>query len=929
MESFDGFYGPNAAYIEELYERYLTEPTSVDPQSRAYFDQIQRASAQVGTHLGVDIATTIAATNYVQAVRTYGHLKADLNPLEYAPPGDPSLTLAFHGLSEDDLRHLPPSVVGGPLAKGTTDALEAVKKLDEIYLGTRGYEYGHIRVQEERQWLRDAAETGRFRPPSASIDERGLLDRLTQVEVFEQFIHRYFPGKTRFSIEGVDLLVPMLDEIACRAVDADICTILVGMAHRGRLNVLAHVMEKSYAQILAEFKDSRKSFIHIDQLGWTGDVKYHKGASHAMREGNEIKLIISMAPNPSHLEHINPVIEGMARASDSKTNQPGEPTIFPLAALPILIHGDAAFPGEGITAETLNISHLPGYQTGGTIHIISNNQIGYTTLPEQGRSTLYASDLAKGFEIPIMHVNADDPVACLEAARTALAYRLAFGKDFMVDLVGYRRFGHNEGDEPSFTQPELYEKIEQHPPVRNIWAESLVSSGKIEHTEPEQIWQRYMDELQKVYDQLKPEEEIPQPKFKESSNGYFKPIQSKLTVKYLTELNNALLTFPEGFEINRKLERPIDRRRSAFEKSDHPNIDWGTAEELAFATILTEGIPIRLTGQDVERGTFSHRHAVFHEAHSDNVFIPLQNFEQSRATFEVINSPLSENATIGFEFGYSIMAPRQLVVWEAQYGDFINTAQAVIDEFLVSAQAKWEQKPSLVMLLPHGYEGQGPDHSSGRPERFLQMATSGTMRVANCSTSAQYFHLLRLQAHSLAKSPLPLVIFTPKSLLRHPAVTSSPRDLAEGMWHPVLDDPQITEPDQVNRLLFCTGKIAVELMTKEDRQQHLDTAIIRIEQLLPFPEEEIQSIVGRYMNAKATAWVQEEPENMGWWNFIQPRLKKALADRLPLHYIGRAPSSSPAEGSFSWHIMNQTALLERAFQGEAQPEQEGVIIYKG
>lgn len=923
------FFGPNAGYVAELFDRYLQDPHSVDPTFRSFFEGLHKPGLPTGPIQNTSLVSIIQTVNYVHAIRTYGHMNAQLDPLGHPPVGDPSLSPQFHGITEQDMLNLPPAVVGGPLSEGVENAFLAIQHLREVYCTRIGYDYGHIRVEQERDWLRDAAETGRFRPPKQAVDSPALLERLTQVEVFEQFIHRYFPGKTRFSIEGVDLLIPMLDEIACRAADATVCSMLIGMAHRGRLNVLAHVLEKSYGEILSEFRDPRKNFIHIDQLGWTGDVKYHKGASHAMREGDEIKLIISMAPNPSHLEHINPVIEGMARALGSITKQPGVPEFFPLAALPILIHGDAAFPGEGINSETLNLSRLPGYSTAGSIHVITNNQLGYTTTPVEGRSTLYASDLAKGFEVPILHVNADDPVACLEAARTAIAYRLEFRKDFMIDLVGYRRYGHNEGDEPSFTQPLMYAEIEQHPSIRTLWAERLVREGVIPPERPQEIWQRYMDGLQKVLDELKPDEEIHHPRLNSLASEQFKPHPSKISIKRLTELNQTLMSFPQSFHVNHKLERPIQRRKAAFTDPDQPGIDWGAAEELAFATILTEGIPIRLTGQDVERGTFSQRHAVFHDVETGEEYIPLQALPQARATFDVHNSPLSENAAIGFEFGYSIMAPRQLVIWEAQYGDFINSAQPIIDEFVTSALAKWEQKPSLVLLLPHGYEGQGPDHSSGRPERFLQTATATSMRVANCTTSAQYYHLLRLQAETLETAPIPLVVFTPKSLLRHPLVASSAKMLATGRWNPILDDPNANTPDAVKRLLFCTGKIAVDLASHDKRDQHPETAIIRIEQLLPFPEKEACAVLDRYAHISEVNWIQEEPENMGWWAYIRPHLQRIIQTRWSLGYIGRAISSSPAEGSYTWHSMNQSALIDQAFLAETRPEHEGVIIYKG
>jgi 2-oxoglutarate dehydrogenase E1 component len=925
MNRMNGFTEINQSYLAGLYERYLRDPASVDPQTRAYFDGF-RAQPTVPempaptAEPSIDAQKLIAAANYVTAIRTYGHLAARVDPLGQPPHGDPSLQIETHGITPSDLQALPPSVVDGPIGQQSANALVAIERLRAIYCSTTGYEYGHIRVAEERKWLRETAESGHYRPPSKPVDPQGLLDRLSQVEAFEQFLHRHFPGKTRFSIEGVDMLVPMLDEIVGCSADAGICMIMIGMAHRGRLNVLAHILQKSYAEILAEFQDPRWNFSGMDQMGWTGDVKYHKGALRAMKSGKEVRLVISMAPNPSHLEHINPVIEGMARSAGSKTDQRGAPPFYPMAALPILIHGDASFPGEGVTSETLNLSRLPGYDTGGTIHIITNNQLGYTTTPKEGRSTLYASDLAKGFEIPIVHVNADDPIAVLEAARTAFAYRDRYKKDFLIDLIGYRRYGHNEGDEPSFTQPRLYEKINHHPTVRNVWADQLVSDGASDPAEADKLLQKWMGSLKSALDTLKPEKVLPKPAIPSLDSDDFKPVPTGVPLDSLEAMNAALVEFPEGFHLNHKLERPIQRRRGTFAQPGEKTIDWATAEELAFAAILSDGIPIRLTGQDVERGTFSQRHAVFHDVENGKRFIPLQKIPQVKAAFDIHNSPLSENAALGFEFGYSVFYPRRMAIWEAQYGDFINSAQAIVDEFIVSAQAKWEQRPSLTLLLPHGYEGQGPDHSSGRPERFLSLASQSGLRIANCTTAAQYFHLLRLQASTLLEHPAPLVVFTPKSLLRHPFVASSPDDLASGEWRPALDDPTIKNPKSVRRLLFCTGKIAVDLLTSPERGEHMDTAILRVEQLFPFPLETLRRLIDCYPKAVGAAWVQEEPENMGAGEFARPRLANLLGERLPLQYVGRPVSSSPAEGSTTWHTMNQVELISQAFHLSAEAE---------
>ena len=935
MDIYAEFYGPNAGYVLDLYERFLQDPNSVDPDTRRAFESqpprfeaAPRLSAGASAAGQVDPVRAAAAVRLGHAIRIYGHLAAHLDPLGSPPPGDPWLEASFHGLAEGDLARLPAAIIGGPGGETGANALEAIQALRKVYSGGIGYEYGHIRIPEERQWLRDAAEFGRFRPPQDPIDPLALLDRLTQVEAFEQFLHRIFPGKTRFSIEGVDMLVPMLDDFLGSAAEHEICTAIIAMAHRGRLNVLAHILGKPYDLILAEFKDPISRSSTGDELGWTGDVKYHKGARHAIQGGDVTRLIVGMPPNPSHLEHVDPVALGMARSAGSKVDRPGPPEFFPNAALPVLIHGDAAFPGQGVVAETLNLSRLEGYSVGGTLHIITNNQLGYTAGPEDVRSTLYASDLAKGFQIPIIHVNADDPPACIEAARTAFAYRQKFKKDFLIDLIGYRRYGHNEGDEPSFTQPLMYEKIASHPPVRKVWADILVGQGTVEASRPDEMLKERMNALQEVLAGLDTEmselERRLSPQLAVPPSGAARRVETGVPQQELIGINEAILKVPDGFHLNRKIERSMQRRKDAFQDPDAASIDWAAAEELALASILADGIPIRMTGEDTQRGTFSHRHAVFHDVENGGTYTPLQSFPQAKASFEIIDSPLSENAAIGFEFGYDVQDPTRLVIWEAQYGDFINTAQAMIDEFLLSGRAKWEQTPGLVLLLPHGYEGQGPDHSSGRPERFLELADQDNLRLANCTTAAQFFHLLRRQAALLQVDPLPLIVLTPKSLLRHPLVASTPRDLAEGRWQPVIDDPQARQdPEAVRRLVFCSGKVYVDLVSNEQRGSRADLAIARLEQWYPFPEADVRGVFEGYPNLQELVWLQEEPANMGAWPFIRALLEDMVEDRIALGYIGRDASASPAEGSAAWHASTQKELIAQVFQPEEARVKEG------
>jgi len=942
------FHALNSGQVIELYERYRQDPASVDAATRSIFDHWRPADdlpgqgpdaaeglRPVGQTQGEkqfeeplshpvfsDLNKIIAVVNLAQAIRMYGHLEVQLDPLGFFPaPGDSSLLLETYGLSENDLARMPASIVSGSIGEKAPNALEAINSLRKVYTTASGYDYSHIHIPEEREWLSAAAEQEQFHPTLSAESSRTLLQRLTQVEVFEQFLHRFFPGKTRFSIEGEDMFIPMLDDVINSAVGAGICTILIGMPHRGRLNVLAHILSIPYEQIFMEFKDPAGSSLTMHERGWTGDVKYHRGGSYAAPLEDEVRIVIGMPPIPSHLELVNPVVTGMARALQSKVDRAGVPELFPDASLPILIHGDASFPGEGIVAESLNLSGLAGYQVAGSIHIIVNNQLGYTTYPSQGRSTLYASDLAKGFEIPIIHVNADDPQACIEAIRTAFAYRERFHKDFLIDLVGYRRYGHNEGDEPGFTQPALYQRIQKQPTIRKIWADQLVSQGIIEASWPEKLVKDGMMILQHTLESLPGEgKDIPL-QGKLPSLGRPK-IDRAFKKDLLLSLADSLLKVPPNFNLNSKLVRAMDRRRKVLDEPGQALVDWSLAEQLALASILAEGIPIRMTGQDVERGTFSQRHAVFHDVVTQKTYIPLQSIPQARASFDIHNSPLSEAAALAFEYGYNVQDPQSLVIWEAQYGDFINNAQSILDEFILSGRAKWEQQPSLVLLLPHGNEGQGPNHSSSRLERFLQMGTETSLRLANCTTAAQYFHLLMAHAISLESARTPLVILTPKSLIRHPRVASAINDLAEGRWMPVLDDELAgASTSKVRRLAICSGKIAVDLMDSDFRRNTPEVAIIRLEQLCPFPGKELEKVINRYDRLEEVYWAQEEPENLGAWTYLRLRISDLIRDRYPFQYVGRPVSSSPSEGSFTRYTLNQRELINQVFAQGVKPVQ--------
>jgi 2-oxoglutarate dehydrogenase E1 component len=910
----DEFYGPNAGYALEILD-HEKERVSADGQALAAPPPELRASAEV--------SAAAAAAALAHSIRLFGHLAAHIDPLGSQPPGDPHLDYSAYGITEDDLARLPASVVGGALGRApASNAREAVHHLEQLYCGTTGYEFAHIEDPGQREWLLAAVETERFRPPNDPIDEHELLDRLTEVSAFERFLHRAYPGQTRFSAEGLGMLIPMLDELIADAAAQGTRTITLGMAHRGRLNVLAHVLGKPYEQILAEFegraygRSSRGLASDETDEGWAGDVKYHAGARRVVgphpSNGTQSRTVtVIMAPNPSHLEFVDPVVQGMARAAIDAANQQAA------NALAVLIHGDASFPGQGVVAETLNLGRLRGYTTGGTLHIIANNQLGFTTEPADGRSTLYASDLAKGFEIPIVHVNADDPIACLAAIRLATAYRANFGQDFLIDLIGYRRWGHNEGDDPSFTQPRLYAAVASQPTVRERYAADLVRRGVVRQGDPEAFLKAGLDEFQRIRERVRSSDgqvaNHSQPAAAATSSAGREVSPSWDTLK---TLNSALLAFPEGFHVHPKLARALERRRGAFDKPDAP-IDWGHAETLALASLLADGVSIRLTGQDTIRGTFSQRHVAFFDAQSGARLIPLEELarQHGRASFQVYNSPLSESAALGFEYGYSVQSPSTLVLWEAQYGDFIDGAQVMVDEFVVSGQAKWGMCSGLVLLLPHAWEGQGPDHSSGRLERFLQLAAEDNLVIANCSSAAQYYFLLRRQARTLAPGaqPRPLVLMTPKSLLRHPLAASHASDLVDGGFAPVLDDDEAARhPNRIRRVVLCSGHIWTEIQTDARRSAANDLAVLRVEQLYPFPRQPVLDLLDKYASAERTWWAQEEPKNMGAWSFVEGQLRGTR----DLGYVGRPAQASPAEGWAEAHTAEQRRIVTEVIQGE-------------
>ena len=915
-------HGPNAAYARELYERWMSDPNSIDSETSALFATgfipplDQDTVGRVLPVVGLNVEMIMRAVHLASLIREHGHVAARLNPLQNDVVLDSQLSLGYHGLTEADLRMLPPSVVGGPAAAGTNNALDAMTRLRSVYCSTIGYEDDHVQNIDQRNWLRDAFESGRYLRGITDTDRLWLLERLTEVDTFEQYLHKTqpFQGEKRFSVEGVDVVVPVLQSIVERAAVAGNREVVIGMSHRGRLNVLTHVLHKPYKTMLSEFIKGKKYTVpdtpRLESAGYTGDVKYHKGYELRIETADHGSVPVTLVPNPSHLEFVNPVVLGRARAAQEHRDHHGKPSRDILATLSILIHGDAAFPGQGVVAESLNLSRVPGYRVGGTLHIIANNQVGFTTDTENSRSTLYSSDLAKGFEIPIVHVNGDDPEACLAMARMALDFRQRFSSDFLIDIIGYRRHGHNETDEPRFTQPKMYQTMDNHPRLRALYADKCIDIGIVTPDQPDAIVGRVREELTAA-----------RAAALESAGGpvhipHFeaaKPVVvEQVSRERLHILNNAITTPPDGFATNDKqLRQVLNPRKLAFE-TDTASINWAHAEALAFASILEDGTPIRLSGQDAQRGTFSQRMLVLHDTETGARCHLLRFVPTAHASIAILNSPLSETAALGFEYGYSAHAAETLVLWEAQFGDFSNGAQVIIDQFIVSGHAKWAQSSSLVLLLPHGHEGQGPEHSSGRVERFLQLAAGNNIRVANCTTAANYYHLLRRQAASLRTDARPLIVMTPKSLLRHPKAASTVNDLALGSFQPVLDDNRI-ELDKlsVEKLVLSSGKIIVDLLASPQLSVR-NIGLLRLEEIHPFPIEELKTTIAMYPNAKELVFVQEEPYNMGTMTYVLPYLQEFFSKQLVITPVHRPTAASPAEGSIDMHVAVQTHIVETA-----------------
>jgi multifunctional 2-oxoglutarate metabolism enzyme len=853
-----------------------------------------------------------AATSLLKAYRTQGHLAARLDPLGSEPKGDPGLEPENLNLTPELMARIPASIlrIGVP---GET-LLEALPRMRDAYCSTIGYQFEHIASHQQRIWMREMIETGAHRQPMAADEKERLLHRLIDVFQFERFLEKTYLGAKVFSIEGLDVIVPMLDEVVTLAHRAGADEIVFGMAHRGRLSVLAHNLGRSVESILAEFEGSKRlsavKAVAAIPHGGTGDVKYHYGHRGVYETHEGEKTSVRLYPNPSHLEFVDPVVTGGARFLQNKFDGPAL-TQDTMAAVPVLLHGDAAFPAQGVVAETLNLQGLRGYSTGGTVHIIQDNQVGFTTDPEDARSTPYAGDLAKGFNVPIIHVNSDDVEACVSAVRLAMAYRERWHRDVVIDVIGYRRFGHNETDEPAYTQPVVAAKIKALKPVSELYADKLIAEGvttaevvKEEGDSRKAEMSAALKDLRERMDAGDYEDPTVATGTGELDRTASPPVDTALSADTLIHLNEELLRVPDGFNVHKKLRRPLGRRTDALAEG---GIDYGQAEGLAFSSLITEGVHIRLTGQDTERGTFSHRHLVLHDENTGLEYTPMQHLKEAKAPFELHNSPLSEVACLGFEYGYSAATPSALVLWEAQFGDFANGAQVIIDSFIVSGEAKWGQTSRLTMLLPHGYEGSGPEHSSARIERFMALGAEGNIRIANPSTAAQYFHLLRRQA--LIKKARPLIIFTPKGLLRLDRASSTMEDLTNGEFQHILDDPKVEgRRDKVERLVLCTGKIYHDIDGNDRRDLAENVAIARVEMLYPFAKTRLEEVIAGYPNLKEIAWVQEEPRNMGAWKVMSRRFPQVLPEGIDLTYIGRPGRASPGEGYAAAHALEQERI---------------------
>jgi len=909
----------NADVIDEMHRLWLDNPDAVDPTWRAFFQGFtlgnnggSPSTALEGAPAGVAIVDSLKQSHVhylIAAYRAIGHFQAHLDPLSEPPAPAPKLGLEQFGLAEADLDTS--FDVGTYLGGGQMKLRDVIAALRQTYCGHIGVEYAHMQDQDCRRWLEQRIESTRLRPSFSKQQKVRILRRVFKAELFEKFLHAKYVGQKRFSLEGGETLIAALDAVIDHCPNVAVEEIDLGMAHRGRLNVLCSVMRKSFDLLFEQFSEN---YIP-DAVGGDGDVKYHLGYESILSTTSGQKVEVRLAANPSHLEIVNPVVEGKARARQRIRDDIADRH----KVLPLLIHGDAALAGQGVVAETLNFSQLPGYRTGGTLHFVINNQIGFTTDPGDARSSRYCTDVAKMIEAPIFHVNGDDPEAVCLVAQLALEFRVQWKRDVFIDMVCFRRHGHNEADEPSFTQPTLYRKIAAHPLVSAIYTEQLVGENSITPAQGEAIKAEYSASLEENLAKAKSREASraaraadPDAAFKGSTavfqrHYHHTPVATGVTAAEIERVVRGLTTVPAGFRAHPKIKRILEGRLQAHR--DGGPIDWGFGEALAFGTLLAEGTPVRLSGQDCERGTFSHRHAVLADVETGEKYTPLKNLDPKQGRFCVYNSLLSEAAVLGFDLGYSVDYPDMLCLWEAQFGDFANGAQVVIDQFIVSGESKWQRTCGLVLLLPHGYEGQGPEHSSARLERFLQACAEDNIQVANLTTPAQYFHILRRQMMRDFRKPL--VIMSPKSLLRHPAAVSRVEDFVSGSFQEILEDPGQAGAAPVERIILCTGKVYYDLADHRAKHGLTDTALVRVEQIYPLHRNRLAKLADSTGHQARLVWCQEEPENMGAWRWIAPQLEEIFGRKAA--YAGRPASASPAVGVLALHKLQLSAFLQAAF----------------
>ncbi len=899
----------NLELIDAYFAQWKASPDSVDATWRAFFEGFALAARHDAPRPGGTVAlghhlAQSKVSSLIFAFRSVGHTEAHLDPLSPPPPPQPRLTLEEFGLSEADLDTEFSAI--NYLDGGVRTLREIVRSLRETYCGVIGYEYMHMQDVEARRWIQHRVEPETWRPEAPREDKLHILRKLYAAEGFERFLHTRYAGQKRFSLEGAETLIPMLDALKEHCGALGLKEIVMGMAHRGRLNVLANMLGKSYEFIFEEFSEN-----HIpNTVAGDGDVKYHLGYDTSLTTAGGATLEVRLAANPSHLEAVDPVVEGRARARQRIIGDKERRLV-----LPVLIHGDAAFAGQGVVAETLNYSQLPGYRTGGTVHIVVNNQIGFTTSPDEARSSRYCTDIAKMIEAPIFHVNGDHPLHVVTVVKIALEFRQRFQRDVVIDMYCYRKHGHNETDEPMFTQPVLYQKIAKHPPISRVFADQLLAEGTITEAEAAKLLNDYNAGLESALERVKKAEEDlkrSRHKFRESNAefqpGYsFEPAATAVPRDSLEKVVRGITRVPPEFRVNPKVKRILEARWQAFQENQP--LDWAFAEALAFGTLLAEGTPVRLSGQDSERGTFSHRHAVLYDLETRARHVPLLHIAPDQAQFCVYNSTLSEASVLGFDFGYSLDYPQMLCIWEAQFGDFGNGAQVIIDQFIASSESKWQRLSGIVLLLPHGYEGQGPEHSSARLERFLQLCAEDNMQVCNLATPAQFFHLLRRQMRRSFRKPL--VVMAPKSMLRHKAAVSPWSELESGAFREILDDP--SAPKKPSRVILCSGKVWYDLVEERARRGlEADAAIVRVEQLYPLDRDTLRAVLDGHGSARRLVWCQEEPQNMGAWSFIAPLLEEVSGGRRPA-YAGREASASPAVGSLAVHRIELAQFLEAAF----------------